>query len=607
MYEKQTTKHGVLSNILWQWQQVRRTTHHATRQLLTGIIVDAVLALGATILPAVVVQVLAQHTDLSRVALILIGISTIIALAQWGRPVNEITFQNTYSRGRIAQLIQFGIHLVKVPYVWQAIPEYDQDRYAAASYGLYGDNQAAQAIIKNCRDLLSSSLTLLVLLGSLAVIKWWLPLLLLAFALISDDLQKRTRRFRREQRDRNTTIIDRTNYLMRASTAETGAKDMRLYHFAGQFGTKTDALFREHETNDFRVSFRVFLQDVSIAALNGLCNFLTYGSLIIDILRGIFSVSGFTYAFNAVATTTSQLSTLLQSWNELNQNSDDLDLVRNLFSTEEAAIAAPHRTNTHLPAAPQSIVFKHVSFRYPGADHDTIRDLNLTIPAGAKFALVGANGAGKTTITNLMLGLLAPTAGEILLGGVPINTYVLRDYWQYFAPVFQEATLLAASVAENVAFHSTVDLPRVQAALKQAGLSADVARMAHGVNTPLTNYIADDGVQLSGGQQQKLMLARALYRDAPVLILDEPTAALDALAESRIYQAYNQMTAGKTSLFISHRLASTQFADEILFLEHGHITERGQHDELIAANRGYAQLFKIQSQYYQEGATPDAQ
>ncbi|WP_054679608.1 ABC transporter ATP-binding protein [Lacticaseibacillus sharpeae] len=602
MYKKQTNKHGVFSNIHWQWHWVTQSADHALPQLISSIIIDVILAVGATILPAVVVQLLAAHTALPNVALVLLGISAALALAQWGRPVNEIVFTNTYRRGRILQLIQFGLHKVQVPYVWNSIPAYDQDRYTASAYGLYGDSTGSEAIIKNFRELLSSALTLLFLLGSLAIIKWWLPLLLLFFALISDRVQRATRSFRRQQRDHNNKLINKVNYISRAASAETGAKDIRLYNFAAEFNAHMQGATHAWAANEYRVYFRTFVQATIIAALNGLCNFAIYGSLIASVIRGAFTASGFTYAFNAVSTTTTQLTQLLTAWNALNQNSDDVDLVRNLFMVENQAIAAPNRTRTDLPTTPQPIIFQHVYFRYPDADHDTIADLNLTISAGAKMALVGANGAGKTTITNLMLGLLEPTSGTILLGDTPINTFVLHNYWQYFAPVFQDSTIAATTIAENVAMSKNVDRQRIHAALEQAGLTTDVARMEHGLDTPLTNYIADDGVELSGGQEQKLMLARALYRDAPVLIMDEPTAALDALAESKIYQEYNQMVTGKTSIFISHRLASTQFADEILFLDHGHITERGQHRDLLATGGGYAELFKIQSRYYQEDA-----
>ena len=245
---------------------------------------------------------------------------------------------------------------------------------------------------------------------------------------------------------------------------------------------------------------------------------------------------------------------------------------------------------------------EHVSFRYPGAEEDTIHDLDLTVRPGEKLAIVGLNGAGKTTLVKLLCGLFDPTEGRVLLNGVDVRDFNRREYYGLFSAVFQEFSILDVTVAENIAqTNENIDTQKLWDCIEKAGLTQTIQKLPKGLDTHVGREVYLDGVLFSGGQTQRLMLARALYKDGAILLLDEPTAALDPLAENDIYQKYKDMTAGKTSLFISHRLASTRFCDRIIFVADGHITEEGTHDQLLARGGAYARLFEIQSRYYQEG------
>lgn len=247
-----------------------------------------------------------------------------------------------------------------------------------------------------------------------------------------------------------------------------------------------------------------------------------------------------------------------------------------------------------------------MSYRYPEAEKDTISSMNLLIRPGEKLAIVGLNGAGKTTLVKLICGFLDPTEGQVLLNGKDIREYNRKDYYKLFAAVFQEFSILATTIEANVAqSEESIDRERVNRCLENAGLTDMVRNLPSGLQTHLGKIIYDDGIELSGGQTQRMMLARALYKDAPILVLDEPTAALDPIAEDDIYRKYDAMTKGKLSIYISHRLASTRFCDRILFLVSGKIVEEGTHDQLIALNGGYADLFETQSQYYREEGADD--
>jgi ABC-type multidrug transport system fused ATPase/permease subunit len=268
----------------------------------------------------------------------------------------------------------------------------------------------------------------------------------------------------------------------------------------------------------------------------------------------------------------------------------------------------PNRTNRgkgiDLPesSAGLSIELKNVTYKYPKAETPTIKNVNLTIEAGEKIALVGLNGAGKTTLVKLICGMYQPTEGEIFVDGHRVNEYNIHDYHSLFSAVFQRFRFLPTSILQNITIvpKEDTDMKKLEKCVELAGLTEKINTLDNGLDTPLIKEINPGGTEFSGGEQQKLMLARAIYKDAPILILDEPTAALDPIAESEMYMKYNGIAKNKTSVFISHRLASTRFCDRIVLISDGEITEIGTHDVLVKQGGGYAELFEIQSYYYRE-------
>ena len=250
---------------------------------------------------------------------------------------------------------------------------------------------------------------------------------------------------------------------------------------------------------------------------------------------------------------------------------------------------------------PPSIAFEEVSFGYelgkPVLDHVSFR-----IEAGQRLALVGVNGSGKTTLVKLLCGFCRPWSGRILLGGVDIARIPREQLYRAYSAVFQEFPTFPFTLAENVGMTTgeALDKNRVWDCLDAAGLGDFVRDLPRGIDAPMSKVSQDDGVVLSGGQQQRLILARALYKAAPVLLLDEPTAALDPIAESALYEAYATFTRDRTALYISHRLASTRFCDRVILLESGHVLEEGTHEALLKRGGAYARMFETQSRYYKD-------
>jgi ATP-binding cassette subfamily B protein len=402
-------------------------------------------------------------------------------------------------------------------------------------------------------------------------------------------------------REEESEYIRQLDYLDRAARELTLAKDIRIFGlrpWIDELYAKSMASFMAFHHKAQGISVWAGIIDLILTFFR---NAVAYAYLISLVLKNGLSVSEFLLYFSAVGGFTAWVSGILGGFGTLHKQSLDLSTVRECLEYPEPF---QFEDGEHIKAGkdrPHEIRLEHVSFRYPGADKDTLTNINLTLHPGEKLAVVGPNGAGKTTLIKLISGFLDPTEGRVLLDGKDIRTFDRREYYTLFSAVFQNFSLLAGTVATNVAQDDRdIDMERVKTCIDKAGLRKKIESLKHGYDTYLNREVYEDAVLLSGGETQRLMLARALYKDAPFLILDEPTAALDPIAESEMYQKYNEMTLGKSSVYISHRLASTRFCDRILMLADGGIAEEGTHEELLKMGGKYAALFEVQSRYYRE-------
>ena len=379
------------------------------------------------------------------------------------------------------------------------------------------------------------------------------------------------------------------------------AKDIRIYSMASWLRECYRDLSDQRSKWDRKVVKKSFLSRIADLVVILIRDGGAYALLIHMFYSGKIGIDEFVLYFAAISSFASWVGGIISCWNKANTVSLKLCDFRDFVDYPEYDGSGIAKAADHMNTVPE-IEFKNVSFRYDGAEQDTIHDLSLKIKSGEKLALVGLNGAGKTTLVKLLCGLYRPTSGEIFFNGIPLSDFKREDYYKLISPVFQEIRTAFFSLAETVSGKSTAetDLEKAETCMRQAGLGAKIDALPDGIHTKLNKKVHENGTELSGGEAQKLMLARALYKDAPLLILDEPTAALDPIAESKIYNEFNVMAKNKTSLFISHRLASTSFCDRIILLENGNITEEGTHQELKGANGTYKGLFDIQSCWYKE-------
>nr|WP_243865204.1 ABC transporter ATP-binding protein [Paenibacillus lupini] len=319
------------------------------------------------------------------------------------------------------------------------------------------------------------------------------------------------------------------------------------------------------------------------------------------------TLGNFVLVFAAIGAFAGWLSGILTSASELIRALSELSDIRDYLDVPDLSNTGAGHALPSGDLLPPTITLRSVGYTYPEAKEPTLYGIDFEIKPGERIAIVGANGAGKTTFIKLLCGLYKPTCGEITLGGVDITRYNRDEYFSLFSTVFQDIHLFCCDIAGNISQQSPdqTDYEKVEECLVMSGLMDKVRGLEKGESTLLVRRVHTDAIELSGGEKQKLALARALYKDAPVIILDEPTAALDPIAESEIYQRYAELTAGRTSIYISHRLASTRFCDRILLIDGGGIAECGTHDELMRYGGKYAEMFNVQSHYYKEGEVAD--
>ena len=446
------------------------------------------------------------------------------------------------------------------------------------------------------------------------VTAWLHPLLVLALfasTLIISWSVSKAQAFEASQRNDMANVERKLEYMQETALNYRYGKDMRIYRSIDWF----ERMFNEKLEHYLAILHKVFKSYFSSDLLATLLDMLRDGvvyyyliyNLLVDTGMSI-SLGDFTLYLAAIAGISNWITLTVNDYNSLRRGCMDIGYLRDYLDLEAAETQETNTFDHALPKQPE-IVFENVSFRYPNSESWSLRNFDFIIGAGEKIALVGINGAGKTTCVKLLTGLYRPTEGRILINGQDLNHLTRQECFNFFSVVFQEAMPLAMSIRENIALEppELINEPKVLECLTLAGLDERIQGLSDGLDTQLTRFLFEEGIELSGGQAQKLMLARALYKTAPIIVMDEPTAALDPIAEAEMYERYDKMVGQKTSLYISHRLASTRFCDRIIYLEDGKLLETGSHAELMASGGKYADMYAIQSRYYQkdfEGGDP---
>lgn len=520
--------------------------------------------------------------------------------------------------GRIAVRSQ-GIYLsISRKYAETSYPNLLNTDFLAlgekASAACAGNSESSEAIWTTLTDLMTSCIGFIVYLALLTNLNLWLAALVAATTAVSYFASKRINEWGYLHRSEELELTKRIEYANKTATSREFAKDICMFGLRGWLEDLWGSTMRLYSAFCAKRERKYIWANIIDIVLTFLRNGIAYAFLIGITVKNGLPASQFLLYFAALSGFAQWVVEILDKLSVMHKQSLDISTIREFLDWDEPFDLNGGERIAFEPNKQYEIRLDDVSFRYPKADKDTLSHINLTVHPGEKLAIVGLNGAGKTTLVKLVCGFLDPTEGRILLNGEDIRKFNRNDYYALFSAVFQEFSVLDVTVKENVAqCVDGIDETRVWQCIDKAGLTEKIKSLPKGIETHLGRRVFKDGVEFSGGQTQRLMLARALYKNAPILVLDEPTAALDPIAENDIYQKYNEMTHGRTSFFISHRLASTRFCDRIIFVDGGKIAEEGTHDELLKNGGGYAYLFEVQSKYYrsdnQDGTSdgsPDA-
>lgn len=651
---------SALSNALWSFHGLLKGAPFLFLLMVLAIPLNVCLSYTEIYLPSLVVAEVTGNAPLEQAALKTGAVILLMLTCHILLNISDCTSQgllDRYRRQKSREIDRKSLNQFFQEYEKKEIRDLS-DRAAHATY-LWNGVLPICDVPRRSLKLIENALNYLLFGSVISIVSPLLvPLLTLAPA-VNWFCARAYRRWQYSHREMLADIDRKLWYLQEKSSDFKAAKDIRIYGMAGWFREVFSDLSGRRLNWEKKNIRRLFLSRVADLFIILLRDGAAYLLLIRMMLNGEVTVDRFLLYFSAISMFASFIGNIMNEWNGIRATSLDVCDYRRYLDLPEQDGSGEANVEAHLKTAPE-ITFEHVSFRYEGAQADTLQDISFTIKPGENIALVGLNGAGKTTLVKMLCGLYHPTSGDIKINGISFKSFYRKDYYRLFSPVFQDVQSGFFSLADTVsgqiqdcwveadtgedtrtkkhlrqagkAAHAKQPLrkagkntpaerflrqadrdtrveqrlqhadrdTRAEQCLRQAGLGEKLDTLPHGIHSMLDKQLYPDGIELSGGELQKLMLARAIYKDAPILVLDEPTAALDPIAENRIYLQYQDLTRSKTSLFISHRLASTQFCDRVLFLKDGKVAEEGTHRELMALGGEYAKLYEIQSCWYRE-------
>ena len=437
--------------------------------------------------------------------------------------------------------------------------------------------------------------------GILFAVNIWIILFLVATTTVSFLLNRKVLKWVDTNMDEKNGYEHGMQYIIGVSNDVQAAKDIRLYNMP----VWLDKLYEKYMSGlkgwYRRYTAKLFGVSAVDSGMSLIREGAVYAYLLYLVIKGNITVAEFVLYFNVVAGFSTWLGSLLGQVNNLNRLSIAMNRFRSYLEYPEE-YKREGGAQVKDKEKPGKIELKDVFFRYAEDGEDIIKDFNLVIEPGEHLAVVGLNGAGKTTMVKLLTGLTEPTKGSVFYDGKDIKEYDRDKYYEIFGAVLQDHSLLPVTIAEIVSEQpeKDTDEERVKRCLNSAGLLEKIVSLPEGIRSRYDKTFWDDGVNFSGGEIQKLLLARALYRQSPIVVLDEPTAALDPVSENHLYETYDEMMKGKSTIFISHRLASTRFCNRIILIEAGRIVEEGTHEELLNKKGRYYGLYETQAKYYRD-------
>ena len=598
--ELNLTKYSVLHNIIYCLDNTAKCYFPLLCLCVLKILTGTLIPILTTILPKTVIEMVTAEQSLSElVAVILVFMGSLSVLSGADIFLTRFIYHQKF-RMNTFYLKRVALKGLTTDYINQenGIFRKLQTESFMCCNGNYSPlSNIYETLIKFCTGLLGLSVF-----GAMLIeVHWGIIIFLIITTAISYLLNQKIIAWTAANNKERIGYQQRINYINNISGDIRSAKDIRLYKMAVWFSDIYNDNMKGMAGWYKRLTHKLFGTAVYDSGLALLREGIAYLYLLYLIWNGQITAAEFVMYLSVVTGFSVWLGNIFSQVSSLNQINLKINYYRSYLEYPETFTGNNGRIS---PAndVPKEIELKNVSYRYEGADHDTLQNINLKIIPGEHIAIVGLNGAGKTTLVKLICGLIDPTGGQVLYDGMDIRKYNRVSFYRLFAAVFQQFSIMPVTIAEIVSETTpeNMDYDKVKSCLTAAGLWNKIEQLPNGMQSQFGKIIYDDGTEFSGGEIQKLLFARAMYRNAPIMLLDEPTAALDPIAESTLYENYNQISSQKTTVFVSHRLASTIFCDRILLIENGRICEEGSHNELLKKNGKYSMLFEMQAKYYRD-------
>lgn len=598
-------EYGVISNCRYIFEKFVKYRKSLILFIITGSIAAASMTylwsfIGKLVIDMIEQQASSPDKDIKPLLYLTLITSAAELLFMWLNTVSSMKMSVGFTYVRLMIIKERIAKTLGMEYEALETPEM-LDRLQKAKRATAGDWQGVQGMMTYMQVMGVQIISVTIAVAIMTTFNPWIILIIvvLSFAqfLFFDYIRKKDKK---EMWDAMMPHWRKLEYMENVTTDFSYAKDIRLFGMQKYLAKKQIDVYDEElrhwiKSRQYWIYNTIFAHGISL-----LRQLIIIGWLVYSVVFNGLSIGNFTLYTASAAAFSNAINEILQALSALRERSAHTDDYRSFMDIPSADDKA--QTIPIPPADKYTFEFKNVSFKYRGQEKYALKNVNLTLHAGEKLAVVGLNGAGKSTFIKLLLRLYDVTEGCILMNGTDIRKFDRKEYYELFAPAFQDVMVFAFPIAENVSMKEPFNTDKAEAEkmLRLAGLGDKLDKLEKGVDTELLKVLYDDGVDLSGGEKQKLALARALYKKSKIIVLDEPTAALDALAEFRLYQSFNELVGDRTAVYISHRLSSTRFCDRVAMFKDGEMVEIGTHDSLMEADGAYADMFRVQAQYYVE-------
>lgn len=592
--------YSVLQNMIY----VMKGTFKFQRPLIGIMIILTISSAGLSFMPTiglkVVIGQIENQVTWGTLVGIIIGMDAILLITKLFHTYCTEAISWRYCDSRMKFMLLKVHKVLNMNFEYLEMPKV-LDSCQKAQMSTSGNQTGIEGMMHSFQGLMHTAVVVLVSIGIILNLSPWIVLILVILGAINFINMDRTKKQDKKYTwDALAPYWRKNQYMQNTVSNFNYGKDIRLFSMKTWIMKKFENLHGEMHEKIVASQNRWLGYGITSHLISLIAYGITYGYLIYNVLYKDMSIGDFTLYLGTIQTFFATINNIFNQVADIKQQSREVNDFRTFLEyeiDEDDKILRPIKKAEYY-----EFQFENVSFKYPGTENYALQNLNLTIKPNEKLAVVGLNGAGKTTFIKLLCRLYEPTKGRILLNGEDIRYFDRKAYYELFAPVFQNIEVFAFSLAENVSMKEADEtkVAFAEESLKMAGLGEKLESLSQGVKTQLLKIVSEEGIDLSGGEKQKLAFARALYKNAPIVILDEPTSALDALAEYKMYQNFDNLIKNKSAIYISHRLSSTRFCDKVAMFEDGKLIEYGTHTSLLEAGGAYAHMFEVQAQYYKE-------